>query len=157
MPTCMHIDMVQKERTSSLVNIVKLCFHWLICSDMDVIGQRVSTPLCTHKHTHKHIQTLCLLYLPCVELSGWHHLQLQCQRVKGDHRLAALALCPSAPLWVCVSACCQRDSVTSLINFGLMEFSFMYIHTQYNKHSLYIQHCFTLLLCLPPPHFLLSS
>lgn len=129
MPTCMHIEMVQNERTSGLVNIVKLCFHWLICSDMDVIGQHVSTPLCTHKHTHKHIQTLCLLYLPCVELSGWHHLQLQCQRVKGDHCLAALAPCPSAPLWVCVSVCCQRDSVTSLIKFGFLEFSFMYIYT----------------------------
>lgn len=149
--------MAQNERTSTLVNLVKLCFHWLIHSDKDVIGQCVSTPLCTHKHAHKHIQTLCLLYLPCVELSGWHHLQLQCQRVKGDHCLAALAPCPSAPLWVCVSVCCQRDSVTSLIKFAVLEFpSCIYIHSIINTAFIFGT-VFTLLLCLPLPHFLLCS
>ena len=118
-PTWMHIDRAQNERSSTLVNLVKLCFHWLIRSDfMAAIGQCVSTPLCTHKHTHRraHISTFkhTVCSTSCVELSGWHHLQLQCQRVKVDHRLAALAPCPSALLWVCVHVCvcvCVRACV----------------------------------------------
>lgn len=84
--------------------------------------------------------------------------------------MAALAPCPSALLWVCVCVCCQRDSMTSLIKFALLEFS-LHVYIQYNIHSLYICHRFystpllanssipplmlaslLLLLLLSPPH-----
>lgn len=106
----------------------------------------VSTPVCTHARTdtyiraraHTHTNTVrhTVCSTSCVELSGWHHLLLQCQGVKGDCCLAALAPCPSAPLWVCVCVfvcvCCQRDSVTSLIKFGPL-WGIYHVYIEYNN------------------------
>lgn len=129
---------------------IGLCFHTCVYTHKRT---------CAHKNTFKH--TVCST--SCVELSGWHHLQLQCQRVKGDHCLAALAPCPSAPLWVCFvcvsvcAGCCQCDSMTSLIKFAFLEVSFMYI---YNIIILYIFYCLPSSLLLASssfPPFLLAS
>jgi len=131
----MHIDMALNERMSTLV---KLCSHWPMQPLLSLARMRPHPCVHANTHAHNHTETHCLLYLPSTELTGWHHLQLQCQRVIGDHRLAAQTSCPSI-LHGYVSLCCQRDSVTSLIKFAIPGLS---LYAQYYILCFYFHHCF---------------
>lgn len=101
---------------------------------------------CVHTNTHTLINTFkCTICFSCPTLSCLAGIISNC-RAKGSKVTTAWqSKLRVLPLFSeCVSVCCQRDSMTSLIKFALPEFSFMYI--QYNIHGLYMQPC----LCSPP-------
>ena len=131
--------MLQNEWTWTLVSLVKLCFHWLIRSDfMAMIGQRVSTPLCTHKHTHTpaHSNTMFAL-LPALRcLAGI----ISSYGAKGSKVTTAwqhsLHVLPLLCSYVCVLSTWQRDLFDQVFSPGV------FLHVYIAIHSLYILHCF---------------
>lgn len=93
---------------------------------------------CVHTNTVTH--TVCST--SCVELSGWHHLQLQCQRVKGDQCLAATAPHPSALVWLCVCVCvCLSTLTTWPFWSSLLSLSFPACVLIHGLHTPHCVHC----------------
>lgn len=126
--------------------------------EMAVIGQCVSTPLCTHKHTHTHISTFDhTVCFTCPTLSCLAGI-ISSSSAKGSKVTPAWQ--PEfhvLPLFCgCVSVSCQRDSVTSLIKLDLLESCFIYIYNMIYT-AFICSTVFSLLLCLPAPPILLVS
>lgn len=59
LPALVNYWHVTKQAVINFVNLVKLCFHWLMRSDFTaVIGQRVHTRVYTHTHSNKQFALL---------------------------------------------------------------------------------------------------
>lgn len=138
LPALVNYWHVTKQAIINFVNLVKLCHHWLIRSDFaPVIGWWVHTRVYTHTHTHSN-RVLYFLHWAVWLASSQ---ATECQRVKGDHCLAALVSCASAPLWmcVCVSVCAVNMTAWPLW-LRLLSWSFLpYIYT--NNNPLYTLLC----------------
>lgn len=103
---------------------------WLHSSDWTVCPHP-----CVQTHIYKHIQTHCLLYF--LRWAVW--LASSPATVPKGQRWPPLGstsymsfrsgVCMCVRACVCVSVCCQRDSVTSLIKFPLLEILSMCIYS----------------------------
>lgn len=120
-----------------------------------MIGRRVHTRV----YTHIHIQTNSVLYF--LHWAVWlaSSQATECQRVKGDHCLAALVSCASAPLWVClcVSVCAVNMTAWPLWS-RLLSWRFLpYIYTYNNPLYTLLCTCQDTSPSPPPPCSPLSA
>lgn len=127
-----------------------------------MIGQRVHTRV----YTYIHIQTNSVLYF--LHWAVWlaSSQATECQRVKGDHCLAALVSCASAPLWVCVCVCLyvlstwQHDLFDHVCSPGGFSHIFIHIIILYILYSVLARSpppCSPLSASIIVPPFLLIS
>lgn len=85
---------------------------------------------CVQTHIYKHIQTHCLLYFLrwAVWLASSPATVPKGQRWPPLGSTSYMSFRSTVGVCMCVSVCCQRDSMTSLIKFPLLEISSMCIY-----------------------------